>query len=254
MKWTEQDELDLRLGIELALPYKELAYILDRTYSSVLHKVSKLGISNRLTEVEYRNLLPKGLEPVGVFMDTTTKILHKHSCGYEWLISPSKVLNGRSCPKCAGNLKKSTKQYISEVPKEFTVLEEYKGYDTKILHGHSCGYTWSVSPSSLLKNRGCPNCSKSGFNPNIPGLIYLVHFYTLNMYKIGITNRTVKERFRGEPYPYEIILYRKFDKGRAAKKLEAKWLDNTKNLKYNSGKLKSGNTETFCLDIKKIKS
>jgi rubrerythrin len=39
------------------------------------------------------------------------KILVKcNKCGYEWKITPNKLLQDRGCPKCAGNTKKNTKR------------------------------------------------------------------------------------------------------------------------------------------------
>ena len=99
----------------------------------------------------------------------------------------------------------------------------------------------------MLLGRGCSKCAKGGFKPTKPATTYLIHFPELDLYKVGITNRTVKERFCQEPQPYEVILERHHTKGTDARKLETEWLSNLKPLLHNTNELTSGNTETFRL-------
>jgi len=142
-------------------------------------------------------------------------------------------------------VRKTYEQYSNEIPKEFKVLEPYKNNRTSILHQHTCGHTWKVRPSHILRGSGCPKCTKHGFNPGKPAIAYLIHFYALGIYKIGITNRSVEARFKSEPQPYEILMVRRFEKGEEALNIEREWLDNLKHYLYNSGELLSGNSETF---------
>ena len=111
----------------------------------------------KLTRDEYTVL--------GEYINNETKILMKHNkCGYEYEVKPNMFLQGRRCPKCAGNLKKNTDIFKEEVFKltgdEYTVLGEYIGASDKILMKHNkCGYEYKVKPSMFLQGRRCPKCA-----------------------------------------------------------------------------------------------
>ena len=192
MKWTEQEVADLKLGVAILLPYKEVAEILGKSYGSIRDKASRLGL------------------------------------------------------KKPANL--GTYAYIQRLPKDIKSLEEYIDTKAKILHKHNCGHEWRVAPHDILRGNSCPACADSSFKLGKPAMAYLIHFYALGIYKVGITNRTVKKRFLQEEQPYEVILERYFEKGSKAKELETIWLSNLKPFLYNTNELKDGNTETFIYD------
>ena len=203
---------------------------------------------SRKTKEQYNKELPKDIIVLEEYKGTHIKVLHQHICGYKWKVRPHDILTGHSCPRCAGNIRthKDYVKLLDELTCSIKVIQgTYINKRTKLLHKHSCGYIWEATPETILKNKSCPNCSISGFKLNEPAITYLIHFYALDIYKVGITNRTIKQRFRQEPQPYEIIFYREFEKGQEAKNLETEWLNNLKPLLYNTGELKSGNTETF---------
>jgi len=179
------------------------------------------------------NLIEKGytFKQIGLELNRTRSAIKQKSNSLGYI---SKV-----------NKRKTIEDYKKEIPEDIEVLEEYINNCTNILHEHFCGYKWRARPKDILRGRGCPKCAKYGFNINKPAIVYLVHFYALDIYKIGITNNTIKKRFEQEFQPYKIIFYREFEKGQEAKNLETEWLNNLKPLLYNTGELKSGNTETF---------
>lgn len=43
----------------------------------------------------------KSITVLGTYLDARTPILHKHECGYEWMIRPDDVKHGYGCPVCA---------------------------------------------------------------------------------------------------------------------------------------------------------
>ena len=60
--------------------------------------------------------------------------------------------------------RKTHEQFIQEVTNltgdEFTFLEEYVNWKTKLLCRHNkCGHVWKVSPHNFLHGNRCPNCS-----------------------------------------------------------------------------------------------
>lgn len=104
------------------------------------------------------------VEVVGEYVDAKTKILHKCNIdGYEWDVTPSNMLSGKGCPKCAGNNKKTHIQYIEEIKKinpNIEVVGKYINSQTKLLH--RClvdGYEWEATPSHIILGTGCPKCA-----------------------------------------------------------------------------------------------
>lgn len=67
-----------------------------------------------------------------------------------------------SCPGCAYNAKHFTTQGIqNRLPDGYTLLEEYRGTDTKVLVRHEdCGFIWKTTVHGLLSDYRCPKCSK----------------------------------------------------------------------------------------------
>ena len=123
-------------------------------------------------------------------------------------------------------------EYKALLPQGFIVLEEYYNAHTKILHKHLCGYEWKATPNTIIRNKACPICNISGFNINKIGYTYLIYFPRLDLYKVGVSNNYVK-RLKNLGYDSEIILIRKFEKGRGALLLEKLWLHNLKDYIYN---------------------
>lgn len=108
--WSEEDVTLLKTH------YKDkgaafCASSLNRTNRAVRDKARKLGIqSNRsrlaknreLQKGEYSNTLKNSpytaLEP---YINNKTKILHRHICGYEWLVTPDVIKSIKNCPVCS---------------------------------------------------------------------------------------------------------------------------------------------------------
>ncbi|MBI6006854.1 hypothetical protein H8J86_13005 [Clostridium perfringens] len=106
---------------------------------------------------------------LGEYINNRTKILVRHNkCGYEWEIKPYHLLNRDRCPKCAGNIKKTTEEFKKEIYElygnEYEILGEYKGANIKILVRHNCKecnyHEWETKPNDLLRNHKCPVCAR----------------------------------------------------------------------------------------------
>lgn len=71
-------------------------------------------------------------------------------------------LKRTACPGCSYNAKHFTTQGVqNRLPDEYTLLEEYKGTDTKVLVRHEgCGFIWKTTVHGLLSDYRCPKCSK----------------------------------------------------------------------------------------------
>jgi len=99
---------------------------------------------------------------------------------------------------------------------------------------------------------GCSSCATYGFDNNKKGILYYVKVETEGetLYKIGITNLSVKERF-GSDFKYITIIKEfYYEYGNEAYDLEQEILKEYSYAKYNGEPiLKSGNTELFTHDI-----
>jgi hypothetical protein len=102
---------------------------------------------------------------LGEYINNSTKIKIKHNkCNNEYLVSPSNFLLGTKCPKCNIDKQKLTndefKSRVFElVGSEYSVIEDYKNYNTKIKMLHNkCNNTFEMSPTHFLNGQRCPNC------------------------------------------------------------------------------------------------
>lgn len=106
---------------------------------------------------------------------------YKHECldcGYEFANQPSNVLSQKStCPRCVGNIKKTTESYSEELDglgSRFLPAEEYLGSRTPIWHKSTCcDLRLRVSPTNMLKPKyysRCPNCEGNSARNKIVAL------------------------------------------------------------------------------------
>ena len=141
---------------------------------------------------------------------------------------------------------------------KFTYFKnEYKTYKKNtLIKCNDCKLMFSTSPQHHAgpEGTGCPNCAISGFNRNKPAVLYYLKITTNSnkvLYKIGITNRSVNERFNlTDLSKIEIIKQKEYENGQDAYDKEQEILKRYKKFKY-SGKdiLSNGNTEIFTIDI-----
>ncbi len=178
---------------------------------------------------------------------------------------PNDHLNGSGCPDC-GNLGKSLNKFLTleEVLTRF--FEEhgnyydysaviYKGTETLVdiicpIHG-----TFPQRPVDHFAGHGCPDCANYGFNPDKPAILYYIKDTTTGYYKIGITNRTVKERFSAAKLNrIKIINIESFEVGRDAldieKSLHARFdCFRVTNLSWKEKRSYDGYKEFFIIDV-----
>lgn len=121
----------------------------------------------------------------------------------EFRITPNNHLRGHGCRLCRNkntsiNLKGTIEKFVSRAEsihgKTYDYSEVvYKNAKTPVTIICSKHGEFEQKPDAHLNSKGCPLCSKSGFKFNKPAILYLIEYKGL--YKIGITNSTIKKRY-----------------------------------------------------------
>jgi hypothetical protein len=106
------------------------------------------------------------------------------------------------CPICAGkkvlvgfNDLATTSPSLASEAFEWDPTTVTRGSSAKKAWRCHLGHVWTTSPSGRLRGEGCPSCSRSGFDPNKSGWLYLIDHLELEMLQIGITN-SPKDRLK----------------------------------------------------------
>lgn len=134
-------------------------------------RCSPCNIKKKKTTNEYKEQVKElsndEYEILEEYVNDSTNILTKHRrCGYEWKMRPTHFIQGKRCPKCAGNLKKTTKEFTSEVESivndEYLVLSEYQGAHEKVRFKHNSeicnNHEFMMAPTDFLSDKRCPKC------------------------------------------------------------------------------------------------
>jgi hypothetical protein len=189
----------------------------------------------------------------------------KHGKFYQ---TPANHLNAQGCPTC-GILKRSDSKRIDldiwldrfrsvhGDRYDYTNITVVKSGQHKlpiICRSHG---TFLQNSANHYNGKGCPICGGSGYSTDLPGILYFVRFDLpgSTLWKIGITNRSVKTRFAGFKVKPIIIWQRQWDDGRIAAREERRILRGGLYDDYRyTGEplLESGNTECFTIDIMQL--
>lgn len=117
------------------------------------------------------------IEVIGRYTRAVDRVEVKcKSCGKVWSPFAYSLTSGKSCPHCSAirgsknNMgatgTKSYKRFREELKAVHPNVESLSSYTsnkgTMEFVCHRCGHKWNAKPYSLLKDHGCPRCSKSG--------------------------------------------------------------------------------------------
>lgn len=171
---------------------------------------------------------------------------------------PSIHLQGSDCPGCVDKTK-TLEQFINSAKavhgnKYNYSKVVYVNNNTKVILTCNVHDEFEQKPYVHLNGSGCPACAKYGFNTDKPAILYYLKITTninQTLYKIGITNRTVKARFSlTDLAKIEIVKQKLYENGQDAWDWEQKLLKLYKQFQYTGPDvLESGNTELFTEDI-----
>ncbi|GAA6186230.1 zinc-ribbon domain-containing protein [Aliiglaciecola sp. NS0011-25] len=202
--------------------------------------------------------------PVGGYTNALTPRLHKCADHGENWTAPCSFWSGTGCKICG--IKRNAEGRIltfeeitlrdSSSPnfKYYPPVGNYEGALIPRLHRCSKhGENWT-SPSTYWAGTGCPGCAITGFDSTKSGILYYlrVEFSPREyIYKIGITNRTVNERFTNfDLEKIKVVRLWRYEVGVYARRRETEILRAFREFKYNGERvLSSGNSELFVKDV-----
>ena len=217
-------------------------------------------MAKKLTHEEFLHRLNNNkIILLSKYVNARIKIKYICTCGSTDEAEPKSLLRGSLCKNCGykkNRNKKTTSEYMQDlVNTNIQVLEEYKGKDVPIEHLCFCNNKFLAKPNSILtKNTTSCGCNKiyyhtrSYFKDKETTLYYIK---IGKLYKIGITTKTIKERYKYEGVVYEIIKERKFKDGSNAWDKELEIKRKFRNKLYLGEQIMkyTRNTELFIEDI-----
>lgn len=185
---------------------------------------------------------------------------------HEWLATFENVGRGSQCPTCA-KLRQSQRvtKSLSAVTHEVALrhgdqIKLKQGYlrrSSKAEFECRCGHTWQAVVHNVIIGCGCPRCAVGGFDPTRPALLYYLRVEggdpARPLYKIGVTNYSVQQRFAYSCDRQRIRLLRswEYQVGSEALGAERKVLSEFVSDRYTGAPILrgSGNTELFTRDV-----
>jgi len=149
-----------------------------------------------------------GISPSEVLVSSRVSYFWECDSGHQFKAHPDSVSKGNWCPYC-GNKKllKGFNDLITRAPEIAAEWHpELNGAMTagEVIYGSHSKYWWKCArghefQQSIKKRRtgqGCPSCAKTGFNPSIPGLVYVLVHDSMESLKVGITNTDNENRLK----------------------------------------------------------
>lgn len=233
-------------------------------------------MSKRLTTAEFidkSSLKHKGIYSYKstVYVNQLEKVVIECVKHGEFEQIPANHMQGQGCPKCGLKIQKTSQlsNKTAFLDKAYKKHGDRYNYESAVYLGSkiklciTCGIhgDFEQSPNMHLRGNGCPMCHlASGIGYSRSDFIKIARgrkctFYTIKLfndseefYKIGITSRSIKERYLGfskMPYKYEIVHEVKGEAGEIWN-LELKNKKILKDYKYKPLlKFKGSSTECF---------
>ena len=198
-----------------------------------------------------------------IYVNKRTKITIKcNTCNTTFNQWPTDHINGCGCSKCAfsvGSPKYTTTILIEKAKEIFIDKYDYSHTvftnieDKVCIICNKCKEIRYQKASSHIQGHEACQCyvTSAGFRNDKPAILYYLSINNGELFKIGITNRTVQERF----LPYELKTIKvlsiiEFSNGKDALKQEQRILSEFSEYRYTGPKvLNSGNTELFTKDV-----
>jgi hypothetical protein len=192
------------------------------------------------------------------YVNSSTPMRYSCEAGHEGRTKWVNIQQGRGCAQCARNAKLTFEEVQDGFSRRgLTLLEtEYLNSATPMRYNCNNGHEGKIRWSSVQVGQGCAQCAENGFNPCKPAKLYYVKIFPKDhppVYKIGITNTTIRKRFWDVTKSYQLIQTWSYEVGQDAYDREQELLK-----KYSSQRIpaeigrklvKGGYTELFYSDV-----
>jgi hypothetical protein len=210
-----------------------------------------------------------GISPSEVHVNSRAQYWWECDLGHHFRAHPDSVRKGNWCPFC-GNKRvlRGFNDLASVAPElaaewhptlngETTPFEVLNGSHAKYWWLCAVGHSFAQTGKKRRAGQGCPGCAKSGFNPTLPALLYVLSRADLEAIKVGITNAESDNRLRlFRESGWEVRHSFRFRKGTEAEAVEAAFFNLVRNehripvfLGPTEMKRTGGWTETMSLDL-----
>jgi len=180
----------------------------------------------------------------------------------EFEISGNKHIQSiQGCQKCSNEKASKRNRFtVEEFIDKANIIHGFKyGYSSVRYKNNRCkikitckihGYFMQTA-GDHLSGRGCQSCAKYGFDDNKPAILYYLSINSGQAYKIGITNKTVEQRFSSKDLSkIKVINTIEYSIGIDARKAERTILREFKFAKWSDADLlENGNSELFKYDV-----
>lgn len=220
-----------------------------------MRRRSHEGYENDLLAIE------SPLFPIEEFAGVSKKLKHECIEGHVTSPTPHSVLAGAGCYLCHQRAMYTNETFMAELHRRglFRVRlgEDIHGikYKTKFIC-NSCEHEWATTPHNVLAGTGCPSCAIFGFNRGEAAYLYYAKLSdgTKTYYKIGVTNKDPKYRFKNTTLAVEFLKIQWFERGANAELEERKILVQFKDFLVKDKEFlpQGGYTELFGEDVMKL--
>lgn len=197
-----------------------------------------------------------------VYINSSTKIIITCPIHGDFEQKPYKHLQRKlACRKCANSHLSTSQASTTD-----TFIHKANIVHSNIYSYEKTQYTRAFKPviitcpihgdfeqeaNSHLQGHGCRMCNPTGFDKSKPAILYYLKINGGQAYKIGITNKSIQERFSNSDLKViETIATKYYEIGKDAYDAEQVIIKEYADMKYTGIPiLESGNTELFKIDI-----
>src|SRR5580704_11517937 len=167
--------------------------------------MKKLNQAEVVTRI--KNIFGGRMTVLGQYTRNRDPLLMRCEYGHEWASKANDILNGHACPYCKASrlgdyrrlsLKEANRRIEKIYQGKVIPLIPYPCGHNRWLVCCNLGHKWAPVASSLIKgDSNCPDCAEYGFQVGKPAIAYYARFNLDcgTFWKIGVTNRTVTDRF-----------------------------------------------------------
>jgi hypothetical protein len=171
--------------------------------------------------------------------------------GHDHSTTWNTIKQGSGCAYCQSRVVHHSDVEAAFKAAGYTLIGQYEAAAKKMAFICDRGHSHSISWHEFNKGTRCGQCKVTGYKPGIPGRLYYVRFDfpEFSLWKIGISNRSIGMRFRGERVKPIILMDSWYADGSVPPKMEAEAKRKYRKHQYKGSALRNGNSDCFTIDV-----